>query len=278
MSAIEQFVTRSDRLVALLFGAIFLISPLIVSAQQASNATNEKHRGTSAAPAASASRTPADMPPKPPTVTCSGGQITITAENSTLAAVLNAIRDCTGAEIVVPEDAARQRLFAELGPGPVRAVVADLLSSTDFNYVIAASPSDPQTILTLVLSPRPDDSPTEVAANGNVPPNWRAWLEAQENHAQSALPPQDEYAKKSRPALPAPVQTATSPAASDLVEGLPADPASLAFAALGPALADSSRASTRESQGKNIEQMISDMVHMYDQRKQMVQLQALTVQ
>jgi hypothetical protein len=111
-----------------------------------------------------------------------------------------------------------------------------------------------------------------------VPPNWRAWLEAQENHAQSALPPQDEYAKKSGPALPAPVQTATSPAASDLVEALPADPASLAFAALGPALADSSRASTRESQGKNIEQMISDMVHMYDQRKQMVQLQALTVQ
>jgi len=278
MSAIEQFVTRSDRLVALLFGAIFLISPLVVSGQQASNATNDKHRGISAAPATSTSRTPADMPPKPPRVTCSGGQITITAENSTLAAVLNAIRECTGAEIVVPEDAAGQRLFAELGPGPVRAVVADLLSSTDFNYVIAASPSDPQTILTLVLSPRPDDSPTEVAANGNVPPNWRAWLEAQENHAQSALPPQDEYAKKSGPALPAPVQTATSPAASVPVEALPTDPASLAFAALGPALTDSPPASTRESQGKNRERMISDMMHMYDQRKQMVQLQALTVQ
>jgi hypothetical protein len=157
-------------------------------------------------------------------------------------------------------------------------VVADLLSSTDFNYVIAASPSDPQTILTLLLSPRPNDSPTEVAANGNVPPNWRAWLEAQENPAQSASPPRDEYAQKSAPASPAPVETATAPAVSVPLEAVPADPASVAFATLPPALTDAPRASTAESQAKNTEQMISDMMRMYDQRKQMVQLEALTVQ
>lgn len=283
MSAIEQFVTRSDRLVALLFGAIFLMSPLIASAQQASNATNDKHRGTSAAPAASASRTPADMPPKPPRVTCSGGQLTIFAENSTLTAVLNAIRDCTGAEIVVPEDTAGQRLFAEVGPGPVRAVVADLLSSTDFNYVISASPSDPRTIQTLLLSPRPNESPTEIVATiGNVPPNWRAWLEAQQNPAQSAAAPQDEYAHESNPALTAPVETATAPAAPDPVETVPPNPASAAYAALGPALIQAAEdfpgTRTPQNQGKNTEQLIDDMRRMYDQRKQMAQLQTPTAE
>lgn len=273
-------MTRCERLAAMLVGAILLVSARGVCGQDSSKITAHRPQGTGAVAATSASRTPAEMAPKPPTVTCSGKMLTISAENSTLAAVMNAIRDCTGAEIVVPEGAGGERLFAELGPGPVRAVVADLLSSTDFNYVMEASPSDPQTLQTVLVSPRPNDSPTEVAVNGNVPPNWRAWLEAQKNPAQSASPPQNEYAQESNPALAAPVETATAPAAPDPVEAVPANPASVAFGALGPALTEAAEASpsasTPVNQGK-IEQLIDDMRRLYDQRKQLAQLQASTV-
>ncbi|PYY16043.1 MAG: hypothetical protein DMG60_16080, partial [Acidobacteria bacterium] len=54
----------------------------------------------------------------------------------------------------VPESAAKQRLFASLGPGPVRQVLASLLSSTDFNYLIQSSDSDPQKVRTVLLMAR----------------------------------------------------------------------------------------------------------------------------
>jgi hypothetical protein len=65
-----------------------------------------------------------------------------------------------------------------------------------------------------------------VATVGNVPPNWRAWLEAQQNPAQPASPLQDKYAQESNPALAAPVETATAPPAPDPVETVPPNPAS----------------------------------------------------
>jgi hypothetical protein len=40
---------------------------------------------------------PAELPPKLPKVTCQGDQITISADNSTLDAVLAGVKGCTGA-------------------------------------------------------------------------------------------------------------------------------------------------------------------------------------
>src|SRR3954451_12173684 len=97
---------------------------------------------------------PAEQPPKPPKVICHGDQITISADNSTLEAILALVRGCTGAKIDMPEGTAHIRSFEELGPGPVREVLDDLLSGTPYNYVIQSSESNPLKVEQVMLSMR----------------------------------------------------------------------------------------------------------------------------
>ena len=72
--------------------------------------------------------------PVAPQVSYQNGQLTIVAPNSTLADILRAVRKQTGAEIDIPE--ARERVVTRLGPGPARAVLAELLNGSRFNYVL----------------------------------------------------------------------------------------------------------------------------------------------
>src|SRR5271166_4695493 len=202
-------MTGNGKLAATMVGAIFLLSALGADGQQSSPSPAATQSEASAALVLTAKRVPADMPPNPPKVTCDGGQLTISAQNSTLGAVLNAVRGCTGAEIDVPAEASGERLFAELGPGPLRSVLADFLNSTDFNYVIKASPSDPQKVQMVLLNPRTSDSPNEVAtvadSSTNMTSNRRGWLKARENYMQS-FTAQDESNQQADSASSAPVE------------------------------------------------------------------------
>jgi len=85
----------------------------------------------------------------PPQVTFENNQLTIVAPNSTLADILRAVRKQTGAEIDVP--AAPERVVTNLGPGPAREVLADLLNGSRFNYVLLGSPSDQAALTRVVL-------------------------------------------------------------------------------------------------------------------------------
>ena len=110
---------------------------------------------------------PASRDATNPPIICDGNKLTISAQNSTLGgAVLNAIRACTGAWTDVPADARAKRLFAELGQGRLPTILADFLSSTDFDYVIQASPSDPQKVQTVLPDLRTSDSEGEVESRG----------------------------------------------------------------------------------------------------------------
>lgn len=300
----------SETLAKALVGAIFLSAALTAGGQQPSNVAETAPAQTSAEPASPLTRTPADMPPNPPKVTCDGDKLTITAKNATLAAVLNAIRVCTGVHIDVPDSARGERLFAELGPGPVRAVLADFLSSTDFNYVIEASPTNPQKVQAVVLNPRGNDSradaATAVAGNGNASSNRRAWLETRHTYVQSFTPSQDGSSQEAdpAPAEPAPVETAATPASSipaeaaaasasstsaeaaaaqaipTPVEAGPVDSVPAASAVGLPVPSGVAPASTDSgsspNQGKSTQEMIGDMQRMFEQRKQMVQQQTTT--
>ncbi len=93
-------------------------------------------------------------------VACNGNQLRITPHNSTLASVLAEVEKCTGAKIVVPEGAATKKVFNVLGPGPIREVLASLLSSNDFDYVIGSSTSDPDKVETVLLIPHQVDVAT----------------------------------------------------------------------------------------------------------------------
>src|SRR5271167_1551870 len=215
-------MTGFEKLAVMLIGSFLTLSALSAGGQQTSNAAEDTPPHTSAAPLSAAPLWPANMPPNPPKVTCDGDKLTISAQNSTLGAVLTAIRACTGAQIDVPEEARAERLFAELGPGPLRTVVADFLSSMDFDYVIKASPADPQKIQMVLLNPRTSDSPSEVAtvadSSTSLTPARRGWLKARENYMKSFTAAQDDSNQQADTASSAPVEAATPAAGSVPVE------------------------------------------------------------
>ena len=90
----------------------------------------------------------------PPQVTYEDGRLTIIAENSLLSEVMKALHATLGADIDLPAGVADQHIWVHLGPGPARRVVRDLLDGTEFNYVIQASQTDADGILSVLLTQR----------------------------------------------------------------------------------------------------------------------------
>jgi hypothetical protein len=126
--------------------------------------------------------TPAPLQPLPleqvpavaPKVNFSEGELTIVAHNSTLSDVLKEVREQTGAELDIPPNA-NERVVADLGPGPARSVLADLLNGTHFNYVMVGSITDPKAIQSIVLTPRtsgPDTATTAANRPGAPQPGF----------------------------------------------------------------------------------------------------------
>ena len=101
----------------------------------------------------------------PPQVSFQNNQLTIVAANSTLADILRAVRKQTGAEIDIPP--APDRVVTHLGPGPARAVVAELLNGSRFNYVLLGSPADDAVLTRVVLVAKsgPDVAPSPAGAH-----------------------------------------------------------------------------------------------------------------
>jgi hypothetical protein len=238
---------------------------------------------TSTAATVLQSLTPEQRPPNQPHVTCSGDLLTISASNSTLAGVLAAVRACTGAEIEVPESAAEERLFATLGPGPVRQVLGALLSSTDFNYLIQSSDSDPQKIRTVLLMARPANDATTVAAAA-VPSGKRRWPQARRNAIESAGDSSEEASQTSNSVEQATVLS-VEPAAAVAIQTPAIGAPELAS---GSGLIDSSEAAsvrtsippvTTESNAipsqslNGTQQMIQDMRRMFEERRQLQEKQ-----
>src|SRR5579864_6533743 len=93
-------------------------------------------------------------PPQPPVVTWDGNLLTIDAENSTLAAILVALRTQTGASIEIPSAASRERVFVHLGPGQVREIISSLLYGTEFDYIVETSDDDPDALRSVAVTTR----------------------------------------------------------------------------------------------------------------------------
>lgn len=93
------------------------------------------------------------VPPVPPEVSYTNGQLTIVAHNSTLGDVLRAVRKQTGADVDFPPNVT-DRVVTDLGPGPARDVLTALLNGSHFDYVMLGSPADPTHIERLVLTAR----------------------------------------------------------------------------------------------------------------------------
>ena len=107
-------------------------------------------------------------PPQLPVVTWDGNLLTIDAENSTLAAVLVALRAKTGASIEIPSSASRERVFVHLGPGQVRDIISSLLYGTEFDYIVETSDDDPDTLRSVVVTARGNGDDSTVGAIANA--------------------------------------------------------------------------------------------------------------
>jgi len=227
------------------------------------------------------------LPPQPPTVAWDGKNLTIDADNSTLADILVAVRVRTGASIDMPPSTARERVFLHLGPAPVRDVLSSLLYGTEFDYVIQASDTDEDGLRSVVLTVRGkgDDSGTSVVEAQKEPgmrlmpgyaaPGKRTFEVAHsaQADAEGAAPVADEPASSTNGADPA----AGSASAANDSQPVPPPPADSADAGSGGGLTNSSltnrplAASSGEASpsGGALPLMIEDMQHMFEQRRQL---------
>jgi hypothetical protein len=119
--------------------------------------------------------TPEQMAPMAPQVTYQNGQLSILAQNSTLGSILSAVRARTGAHIDVPPDAANDRVAAQLGPGNPRDILASLLEGSRFDYIVLGSPTNPDALSQVILTPHAGSGGATATASmpqpgGNVQP------------------------------------------------------------------------------------------------------------
>ena len=111
----------------------------------------------------------AEMPASPPQVSFQGGQLTISAQNSTLGDILKAVRAQTNATIDLPGNAS-ERVVGHFGPGPARDVLTSLLNGSHFNYLLLGSPTDPAALDRVILMAKSGGA----VANNQEPPAEQA--------------------------------------------------------------------------------------------------------
>jgi len=220
---------------------------------------------------------PAELPPKPPKVSCHGDQITISADNSTLDAILFAVRGCTGAKIDVPGDAGRVRSFEELGPGPVREVLDELLSGTPYNYVIQSSEANPLKVETVLLSMRTEGGDKGGATSNAIStdvastPGRRAWKLMQKfDKPDPATLNGDDTPAESDAATPADEANAAAPASAADPGAAPAEAAAIAPPAMTPVAPPIVDPNSNADTSKAVQDRITQMQQMFAQRQQMM--------
>lgn len=231
---------------------------------------------------------PEKAAPEPPLVTFDGSRLTIISDNSTLADILIAIRDQTGAEIDIPAGAFRERIAARLGPASARAVLTRLLYGTSFDYAIQAAEENLDGIERVLLTPRKRETGS-VLANG-IPPRQvpRPGMQSPDSALSMSEPEASEEGDQGQNTASSgqnPTPPLSSAGNGDMPTRRPPSSGSGESApqrspyvgddspanGLQPAIADSSVTS---SQSKS-EQMMNQLRKMYQQRMQM-QEQALT--
>jgi hypothetical protein len=146
------------------------------------------------------------MSPVPPQVTFEGGQLTISAPNSTLADILSAVRARIGTKVEFPSSASQERVALQLGPGAPRDVLAQLLHGSPFDYILLGSEKDPNEVTQVVLTRREGGAPAAAAA-GNRPNQAPAQPEPADEDAENETSSQPAQAQPQPLAQPTPGQT-----------------------------------------------------------------------
>lgn len=207
MTALQQVLRRGSAGCGLALIFLSASSP----AQQTPGATD-----TISAPQVSSAASPTQtVEPSALEVTYAEGQLAIRSQGSTLAEVLKAVAQKTGAVIEVPAGGGLERVFERAGPANTDSVLRSLLTGSDFNFVILTPPQTPHKPARVLLFARvagsagADDSAVAAAAEGssdNEPQLYGAGFVVSsddESAAEAAAPAPTEADKPD--AVPGPV-------------------------------------------------------------------------
>jgi hypothetical protein len=189
-------------------------------------------------------------------------QLTIIANNSSMSDVLMAVRAATGADVDLPGGVSGERVTAQLGPGPARKVLSDLLGWSSYDYIIQGSDTDPLAIQSVILMVRTKSaSGTTTGTAIDVPNRHSPGLVGRQvpdlPSTTTDIPEAQVTPEQSAPA-PAPAATP-----DEIVR--PSETMSKAPVASGASMGSNS--------GKSTEEMIQDMQQMYQQRRMLQQQQ-----
>jgi hypothetical protein len=201
------------------------------------------------------------------------GQLTIIAENASLSDIMKALRTATKMDIDLPQSGAEQHIWVNLGPGPARLVLRQLLDSTELNYVIQAAENEEDGIRSVTLTPR-INSP---GPTGNSPMGERAASRGIQFNGSRNNPADSENAANAESvAAPASAPSESAESAAP-VASAPADetmpaPNPRAVAANQQNGVGSSGGGMSGSGSPTTEQMIQQLQSMYQQRRQ-IQIQ-----
>lgn len=253
------------------------------SRAQPGQAVKDTLKGEIASPAQlSDERASPDSLPNPPNVVCSGNQLTISTNNSTLGSVLNDVQKCIGMKIDMPEGAASSRVFDKLGPGPAREVIAALLSSTGFDFLIGSSESDPGKVNSVLLIARTADKSAPTPPDAVPTPARRAYLLMQKDLSRTGQPPVEETGppENAQPDTPAKEDTAGTQADNGAAKAdqtppsdQPSMPVDMNPAPLVNQGSVPQNTSTPSAQSTGTQDQITNMEKLFEQRRQMNQTQ-----
>jgi hypothetical protein len=98
-------------------------------------------------------------------VTYSGGQLSVVANNNSLAETLAEIRNVTKAKVEGVQPGVAERISGEFGPDTPRAVVGALLANSHYNFILVSPPGNPGSLQRIVLS---EPAPEPIAAAQQV--------------------------------------------------------------------------------------------------------------
>ena len=263
---------------------LIVVSTAVANAQAApAGALDAATATAAAAPAPVFPKRPAELPPQPPKVVCRGNELTISANNSTLQEILQAVKGCTGAKIDIPEGAVSVRSFEELGPGPMRSVLDQLLSGTPYNYVILSPEDNPQKLESVMLSMRGADADKPGALPADLPSTngRRLWQHMQKfdkpdpsqlNEDGTLIDPTAAAAAQAE--TPLPKLADSNPAEGSANGAAPGADASASAATAPPVAAPPVvSASPNSDPAQAVTDRIAQMQQMFSQRQQMVKQQ-----
>jgi hypothetical protein len=189
---------------------LLALAPAVLAAQAPAAhfgaAAQPKTQAQTPAPENVRPLSPSQQMPSPPRVSYADGKLTVTAHNSTVQDVINAVHGATGTTFQVSGGPLQDRLFGQYGPGPVNAVLEQILRGSGFNYILVSAPETPGQVKNATLMAKSNEASTPAIPppqpqNVNQQPNDQE-AQPDTNVGGDEEPPQPEPAQETPQAYP----------------------------------------------------------------------------